>query len=309
LSGEERVQKGLEEGLHGPNTVGGRLLAEVGIQTNHGAEEGHSAKDERDLLRAGPVFNRARSLRVRGPEKRRLGEGESEPKIRRESIEPLKEDGRLLHGPHNSDIINVGRDSKSAEAVQGLLKNRLQTEAEQQCTKNTSLSWSAPRDETLNQPIAIKEIEWGGNAVAQVRDAPQWWELREGIETIQHDVSKHAVEAVDKVQAQKNVIRVELKQSLDSVNNGFNSSSCTNAKLEGGEQTGESAGGEQAEGKRRGSAKEDLGNSNWPNAAVLLLGRDEPAGKKPGSGGRIDPPTGNILKESSDGEKKKRVFC
>ena len=68
-------------------------------------------------MRVGPVFNKARDLRVRGPEERRLGEGEREPKVSRESIEPFKKDGRLFNGPNSSNIINVGRDGKIAEAL------------------------------------------------------------------------------------------------------------------------------------------------------------------------------------------------
>jgi hypothetical protein len=49
-------------------------------------------------------------------------------------------------------------------------------------------------------------------------------------------VPKHAVEAIDKVQAQKDMIRMELKESLDPVNNGFNASCRPNPKLEGGKQ-------------------------------------------------------------------------
>jgi hypothetical protein len=82
LSVEERVEEGLKEGLHGLNTVGGRLPTKNRVQANHRAEEGDCAKNERDVVRIGPVFNSARSRRVGGPEERRLGEGEGEPKGR-----------------------------------------------------------------------------------------------------------------------------------------------------------------------------------------------------------------------------------
>ena len=101
----------------------------------------------------------------------------------------------------------------------------------------------------MNQSLAAEEMEWGGNPIAHIRYAPQRRELRQGIEALQHDMSEHAVKTIDKVQAQENMIRIELKKSLDSVNNGFNPSGRPNPKLEGGEQAGESAGREKAQGR------------------------------------------------------------
>ena len=46
-------------------------------------------------------------------------------------------------------------------------------------------------------------------------------ELRQGKESPQHDVPEHAVEAIDKVQTQKDMIGMKLKESLDLVDNGF----------------------------------------------------------------------------------------
>jgi hypothetical protein len=54
------------------------------------------------------------------------------------------------------------------------------------------------------------------------------------------------------------MIRMELKESLDPVNNGFNSSGCPNPKLEGGKQARERARRKKAEGERQGSAKKNL---------------------------------------------------
>jgi hypothetical protein len=53
LSIEERVEEGLKEGLHGLNTVGGRLPTKSRVQANHRAEEGDCAKNERDVVRIG----------------------------------------------------------------------------------------------------------------------------------------------------------------------------------------------------------------------------------------------------------------
>ena len=131
MGGEERMKKGLEEGLHGLDALGGRLPTEDSIQTHHGAKEGHCTAKKRDVVRDGPTFNSARNFLFRGPEKRRLRKGEGEPKGGREIIEPLKEKGRLFYGPYDSNIINISRDSEIAETVYGFLKNRLQTEAEQ----------------------------------------------------------------------------------------------------------------------------------------------------------------------------------
>ena len=122
-------------------------------------------------------------------------------------------------------------------------------------------------------------------------------------------MSEHAVKAIDKVQTQKDMIRVELKKSLDPVDNGFNSRGRPNPELEGSEQARESTRREKAEGKRRGSAEENLRNGNGPNTSILLLGRDEPAGQKPGAGDRINAPAGNVLQEGGKREKKKRIFC
>jgi hypothetical protein len=122
-------------------------------------------------------------------------------------------------------------------------------------------------------------------------------------------MSKHAVEAIDKVQAQKNMIRMELKKSLDPVNNGFNPCSRPNPKLKRCEKAGEGTSGKKADGERRGSTEKNLRNGNWAHASVLLLSRDEPAGKKPTTGGRIHATTSNVLEEGGDREKKERVFC
>jgi hypothetical protein len=121
-------------------------------------------------------------------------------------------------------------------------------------------------------------------------------------------VSKHAVEAIDKVQAQKNVVGVELEKSLDFVNNGFNPGCRPYSQLEGGEQTGESARREKAKGQRRGSTKENLRDRDWPDAAVLLPGWDKATGQKPSARGRVNATTRNILQEGSETKKKKRIF-
>jgi hypothetical protein len=93
--------------------------------------------------------------------------------LRRKGIEALEEGGYLLKGPYNSDIINVSRDGKIAEAVRRRLKNWLQTEAEQQCAEDTALPRSALGDETLNQPLTTKEMKRGRDAIAQIGNAPQ----------------------------------------------------------------------------------------------------------------------------------------
>jgi len=111
------MAKGLEEGLHGLNTIRGRLPPKEGVQTNHRAKEGYRATKKRDMVGVGPIFNGARNWGVRSPKERRLGEGKGEPKVTREIIEPLKELGRLLKWPHNGDIVNVGRYGKIAEAL------------------------------------------------------------------------------------------------------------------------------------------------------------------------------------------------
>jgi len=61
-------------------------------------------------------------------------------------------------------------------------------------------------------------------------------------------MSKHAVKTVDKVQAQKDLIGVELEQGLDPVDNGFNPCSCSNPKLKRSKQAGESARRDKVEG-------------------------------------------------------------
>ena len=53
------------------------------------------------------------------------------------------------------------------------------------------------------------------------------------------------------------MIRVELKKSLDSVDNGFSPGGRPNSKLKGGKQARESARWEKTEGEGGGSAKED----------------------------------------------------
>ena len=102
---------------------------------------------------------------------------------------------------------------------------------------------------------------------------------------------------------------MELKKSLDPVNNGFNPGGGSNPKLEGSKQTRESARREEAEGEVGRSAEKDLRDGNWPNTAVLLPGRDEPTGKEPGARVRVNTTAGNILKERSEREKKERILC
>ena len=70
MGSEERMEKGLEEGLHGSDTLRGRLPTKERIETYHGAEEGHCAAKKGDLVRIGPGFNSARNLDVGGPEER-----------------------------------------------------------------------------------------------------------------------------------------------------------------------------------------------------------------------------------------------
>ena len=59
---------------------------------------------------------------------------------------------------------------------------------------------------------------------------------------------KHAVEAVDKVQAQKDMLGMKLEKSLNPVDNSFNPRSRANSKLEGSKQARESTRREKAEG-------------------------------------------------------------
>jgi hypothetical protein len=178
------MKESLEEGLHGSNTVGGRSLTKGRIKSNHGAKEGNSAAKKRNMMWVGPSFDSIWGLRVRGPKERRFGEGDGEPKARWKSLEPLKELGHLRKGPDNSNVINVGGDGEPVEAFWGSLKDRLQTKTEQERAKDASLPSSALGSETFNQSHTIKEMERGGNAVAQVCNAPQWWQLGKGIEAL-----------------------------------------------------------------------------------------------------------------------------
>jgi hypothetical protein len=61
-------------------------------------------------------------------------------------------------------------------------------------------------------------------------------------------VSKHAVETVDKVQAQKDMIGMELEKGLDPVDDGFNARSCPSPKLERSKQAGDGARRDKTEG-------------------------------------------------------------
>jgi len=49
---------------------------------------------------------------------------------------------------------------------------------------------------------------------------------------------EHTIEPVSKVQAQEKVVRVELKQGLNPVNDGFSPGSSPEPELEGSKQAG-----------------------------------------------------------------------
>ena len=110
------MKKGPKEGLHGFDTVRGRLLAKEGVQTNHGTKKGHCTTHDGDAMKGGPVLHVFRNRRVRGPENRRLGKGDGETKGRGEDAEAVEKGSHLIKGPNNSNVISVGQDGEVAEA-------------------------------------------------------------------------------------------------------------------------------------------------------------------------------------------------
>jgi len=78
-----------------------------GIQTHHGAKEGHRAKDKRNGVSIGPGTDSDRDLLVRGPEERGLRKGNGEAEGVRKGVKALVKYGSLLKGPYNGNVIDV----------------------------------------------------------------------------------------------------------------------------------------------------------------------------------------------------------
>src|SRR6185436_6697405 len=120
------MEEGLKEGLHGANTLSSRLPTRVRVSSYHGPKQRNRAMKERNMMQVSPITNSVRNLQFRRPQERGFRKRNGYPKGRRQSIEALKEDGDLLKGPSNSEVINVCRDSKVVEVTGGFLKDRLQ---------------------------------------------------------------------------------------------------------------------------------------------------------------------------------------
>jgi hypothetical protein len=169
---EGGMQESLKKWLHGPNLLRGKAAARYGVKANHGAKEGHRATSKGYSMRIYPFLNNSRHWPVRGPEKRRLGKGDGEPRIWSKSAQSLKEDRGLLKRPHHRNIINVGRDAEIIKATGSLLQSRLQPEAEEEGAQHASLSWAPLRGKTSNRAVPIKEMEGRRETVAKIRHAP-----------------------------------------------------------------------------------------------------------------------------------------
>ena len=71
------------------------------------------------------------------------------------------------------------------------------------------------------------------------------------------------------------MIRIELDESLDTMDNGFSPCRGSETKLKGGQKPSERTRGAETERQGGGGAKEDFGDSNGANAVVLLTRWDE----------------------------------